>query len=317
MFKITEPGIFLDVPAADYHADPCPAPSLTQSVAKVLLEKSPAHARLAHPRLAPPVAADDEEPEKYVSAQAIGDAAHALLIGRGKTLAVADFDSWRGKEPQKFKADAVAAGKLPILTKHMARAYGMVEAARKQMDDAGHHLAFEQESESAGEVVIAWKEDGLWLRSMIDWMWTVQRPLVVYDFKTSGLSCAPHAVEDRPSVMGWDIQAAMHERGLDAIDPTNAGRRKHYYVNQENEAPYALTVVEISEADLTMGRKKLRMAEDIWRRCMISGEWPLYPAETVLSRPRGYLETKWLEREVAHDDRKQRAPMPADHFMGG
>jgi hypothetical protein len=62
MFKISRPGIYLDVAANDYHADPCPAPSFTQSIAKVLLEKSPAHARLAHPRLCPPVAADDEEP---------------------------------------------------------------------------------------------------------------------------------------------------------------------------------------------------------------------------------------------------------------
>ncbi len=83
--------------------------------------------------------------------------------------------------------------------------------------------------------------------------------------------------------MGWDIQAAMHERGLDVLDPDNAGRRKHFYVNQENEPPHALTVVEISEADLTMGRKKLTMAIDIWSTCMATNTWPAYPAETVLS----------------------------------
>lgn len=312
MFKITKPGIYLDVAANDYHADPCPAPSFTQSIAKVLLEKSPAHARLAHPRLAPPVAKDDEEVEKYVSAQAIGDAAHALLIGRGKTLAVADFDSWRGKEPQKFKADATAAGKLPILTKHMARAYAMVEAAHGQLS-AEHPAAFKTIA-GDGEVVLAWQHGNLWLRTMVDWL--EHGNLAIYDYKTTGLSCAPHTVEDRPSVMGWDIQAAMHERGLDVLDPSNAGRRQHFYVNQENEPPYALTVIEISEADLTMGRKKLEMAADIWAACMISGQWPMYPAETVLSRPRGYLETKFLEREIAHDERKHREPMLTD-MSGG
>src|SRR5262249_43552643 len=141
----------------------------------------------------------------------------------------------------------------------------------------------------------------------------------VWDYKSSGLSCAPHSVEDRPSVMGWDIQAAMHERGLNILDPDNAGRRFHYYVNQENEPPYALTVIEISEADMTMGRKKLQMAFDIWSRCMKTGQWPRYPAETVLSRPRGYLETRFLEREIAHDEAKRAAkrdPMLAD-LSGG
>lgn len=315
MFKIERPGIYLDVSAADYHADPCETPSFTQSIAKVLLDQSPAHARLAHPRLAPPVTAEDE-PEKYVAAQAIGDAAHALLIGRGKTLAVFDFDSWRGKNADARKA-AVAEGKTPILSHHMARAYAMVEATRGQL--GAEHDWFFSQAVGSGEVVLAWQENGLWLRTMIDWI-NVQTKLVVVDYKSTALSCAPHAVEDRPSVMGWDIQAAMHERGLDALDPDNAGRRKHFYVNQENEPPYALTVVEISEADLTMGRKKLAMAFDIWSRCMASGQWPMYPAETVLSRPRGYLETKWLEREVAHHERMQadaRTPIPADHFMGG
>ncbi len=195
----------------------------------------------------------------------------------------------------------------------MARAYAMVEATRGQL--GAEHGWFFSQAVGSGEVVLAWQENGLWLRTMIDWI-NVQNKQVVVDYKSSGLSCAPHAVEDRPSVMGWDIQAAMHERGLDVLDPQNAGRRQHFYVNQENEPPYALTVVRISEADLTMGRKKLAMALDIWLHCMASGQWPAYPTETVISRPRGYLETKWLEREVTHHERKQREPMLTD-MSGG
>lgn len=320
MFKIEKPGIFLDVPAADYHKDPCPEPSFTQSIGKILLEKSPAHARLAHPRLAPPIAAEDEEPEKYVAASVIGDAAHALLIGRGKTIAVGQFDSWRSKDAQVFRAAVLAKGHIAILPHHMARAYAMVEAAREQLAALNLSQLFTI-GLGLGEIVLAWQEHrGLWMRTMIDW--SAHKHRLVTDYKTTGLSCAPHTVEDRPSVMGWDIQAAMHERGLDMLDPENSGRRKHYYVNQENEPPYALTVIEISEADLTMGRKKLRMALDVWSACMSAGRWPMYPADTVLSRPRGYLETKFLEREIAHDERKQKVSPAAkalglDHFMGG
>jgi hypothetical protein len=308
---IDRPGIYTDLTAAEYHADPCVQPSLSQSIGKLILDQSPAHARLAHPRLCPPVAAEDEEPEKYVSATAIGNAAHALLLGRGKQVAVGNFDAWRSKEAQKFKAEALAAGRTPILPHHMARAYAMVEAAREQIAAAG--IAFNDEL-GASEVVVAWQENGWWCRTMIDWLHADHR--TVLDYKSTAMSCAPHVVEDRPSVMGWDIQAAMHERGLDALDPVSAGRRRHLYINQENEPPYAMTIIQISEADLTMGRKKLAMAMDIWAHCTISGDWPAYPPGIVSSRPRGYLETKWLEREVAHHERREREPMLQD-LSGG
>lgn len=315
---ITVPGIYLDIAAAAYHDDPCPAPSFTQSIGKIILDSSPAHARLAHPKLCPPVADDDDEPEKYTASTVIGEAAHALLIGRGKTIVVGDFDSWRSGDAKKVRAEALAAGKVAILPHHMARAYAMVEVARGQLDAAGYfaafHTGFNADPHGAGEVVLAWQDDGLWCRTMIDWLATDRRE--VFDYKSSGLSCAPHAVEDRPSVMGWDIQAAMHERGLDALDPANAGRRKHFYIPQENFEPYALTVVEISEADLTLGRKKLAMAFSVWSACMSAGHWPMYPAETVLSRPRGHTETKWLEREVAHHERRGREAMLTD-LSGG
>jgi hypothetical protein len=78
--RITQPGIYLDMSAVDYFADPCPSPSLTQSVAKRLIDRSPLHAWTIHPRLNPAFEADD--PTKYD----IGNIAHRLLLGRGKEL---------------------------------------------------------------------------------------------------------------------------------------------------------------------------------------------------------------------------------------
>jgi hypothetical protein len=311
--KIDKPGFYYDIPSQAYFGDPCVTPSLTQSIAKVLLDRSPAHARLEHPRLCPP-ASDDDEPEKYVKAQAIGNAAHALLIGRGKELAVGEFDNWTTKDSKKFKIEATAAGKTVILAKHLECADEMVGAALNQLEGMPEHRTAFRSGAGSGEVVLAWQEDSLWFRTMVDW-YRDMRPSC-YDLKTSGMSCAPHAVEDRASLMGWDLQGAMHERGMDAIDPQNAGRRKYYFVALENEPPYGLTVVELSEHDLTMGRKKLQMAVDIWRRCMATNTWPVYPPETVLSRPRGYTETKFLEREIAYDERRKREPMLTD-LAGG
>lgn len=307
---ILSQGIHLNVEPADYFADCAPEPSLTQSIAKILIERSPAHARLEHPKLCPPVT-DDDEPEKYVAAQAIGNAAHAIMIGRGRDIAEGEFDNWMSKAAKDFKKDMAADGKLIILSKHLARANELVKQASYQLDAAGHRDAFRVGN---GEVVLVWQEDGMWFRSMIDWMVDTTR---LYDLKTSGMSCAPHLVVERPCTDGWDIQAAFHERGLDVLDPDNAGRRQHHYIAVENAPPYGLVPVRISEADLTMGRKKLDYAVSVWRSCMHYETWPCYSAETVTSRPRGWTETKWLEREVEHDQRKQREPIPSDLLMAG
>lgn len=303
-------GFYFDVPAADYFADPTPTPSLTQSIAKLLIDRSPAHAAAEHPRLSAGVAEEDEAPEKYDAAKAIGNAAHALMIGRGKSLAVGDYPAWTSKEAKAFKAEATAAGIVPILAKHMARAEAMVKAARAQLDAVGWRSAF---VDGAGEVVIAWEEDGLWFRSLIDWL---VNPGLAIDLKTTGLSCAPHAVPTLMANAGWDIQAAMHERGLNALDPGGAGRRVFRFVAQENGPPFALTPVEITEGTLTLGRKKLAYAVSLWRRCMEAGEWPAYPPEVCRPEYPGWKETQWLDREVAESDRRPASSRMITSIMG-
>src|SRR4029077_5767017 len=94
-------GIHFDVPASTYFADPCEGPSLTQSIAKILLEQSPLHAWHAHPRLG----GKPDEPEAYDSAKAIGNAAHKLMIGRGKEIMVLEFDTFRTKDSQQIRDD--------------------------------------------------------------------------------------------------------------------------------------------------------------------------------------------------------------------
>lgn len=304
-------GIHFDVPSADYFADPAPEPSLTQSICKVLLDESPAHARLAHPRLAPPVASEDEEPEKYVAVQAIGNAAHKLLIGRGKELALGDFDNWKKKEAQQFRDAASMGGLTPILSKHYDRAEEMAKAARVQLDAIGWTDAFR---EGYGETVVIAKDGDTYLRSMIDWYVS---PTINYDLKTSGGSLAPHMIGRKAEGDGWHIQAAMQERILDILDPESAGRRKWRFVGQENWAPWAIVAVELDEHWLTMGRKAVDMAVGIWRECMASGRWPGYPPFPMTPVYPGYKEAAWLGREIAEFERQATAISAADHLMGG
>jgi hypothetical protein len=299
--KIETPGIYRDFPTADYFADPTPEPSFTQSLAKILIEQSPLHAFMAHPRLTVPSADEDDAGEKYDKAKAIGNAAHALMLHRGKTMAIGDFDSWRGKIPQAFKDEAVSAGKEPILLKHYVIAEMMVEAANDQLNRIhGCQSAF---TSGDAEVVIANCEGGIWLRSMLDWITPDLRE--VWDLKTSGMSASPYNTGKLMASAGWHTQAAMHERILDALDPKGAGRRHFYYVCQENEAPFALTVNEIGEAALTIGRKQIDYAIKMWAHCLTQNTWPAYPLRIIRPELPAWAENGWLARELAEDDERQ------------
>jgi hypothetical protein len=292
--KITEPGIYRDFDTAAYFADPCPVPSFTQSLAKVLIEQSPLHAYQARPRLALQTA-DEDEGEAYDKAKAIGNAAHAVMLDRGKTLAIGDFGNWRTGAAKAFRAAAFEDGKEPILRKHYNTAGEMVETALDQLGRIpGCENAF---ANGDAEVVIASCERGFWLRSMIDWITPDLRE--VWDYKTSGKSASPYATGRLMSEAGWHIQAAMHERILDAIDPKNAGRRKFYYVAQENEPPYALTVNEIVEAAMTIGRKQVAYAIRMWSYCLTKDVWPAYPPRIIRPELPGWAENAWLGRELS------------------
>lgn len=297
--KITRPGIYKNFPVADYFADPAPEPSFTQSLAKILLDQSPLHAYQAHPRLNVPTA-DEDEGEAYAKPKAIGNAAHAMMLGRGKALAVEDFPDFRTKEARAFRDAAIEAGKEPILQKHHDIAWRMVARAHEQLAYIKDCCHIGDPIQGDAEVVIANCEDGLWLRSMIDWITPDLRE--VWDYKTSGQSASPYATGKLMASAGWHIQAAMHERILDEIDPDGAGRRRFFYVAQEQYEPFALTVNQIGEEALTFGRKQLAYAIGIWRDCMERDRWPAYPPRIIIPELPGWHGNSWLAREIAESE---------------
>lgn len=303
-----KPGIYPDFDETAYHADPAPEPSLSQSIAKILIDQSPLHAKYAHPRLTPQV--DGEDEEKYVKAKAIGDAAHALMLGRGKTLAIGKFDSWRTKDAQKFRDAATAEGKTPILEEHFTQAHTLLRAGMAQLADHEESNCFQN---GKGEVALIWQEDGLWFRCLVDWLHNDLR--TVDDFKTTAMSVAPHVLGARAADAGWHIQAAMIERGLNALQPETMGRRKFRFVAQEQDPPFALNVMVMDEYWLTLGRKQLQHAVDIWSHCITHDQWPGYPHRAITPEFPSFKERQWLDRELAADDMRRDATVLT--FAGG
>lgn len=327
--RITKPGLYPDISSTDYFDDPCPLPSFSQSIGKVILAHSPAHARVKHPRLAPTGDDVDEEVEKYVKAQAIGNAAHLLMLRRGKVLEIFDAPNWnatgmgKGAKTQ-LHADrdaAIAAGKTPILEHHFAVAEAMVARARQIIAEHGFADDWSADAGQA-EVMIAWEEDGTWFRSLVDWLLrpTKSGARVVYDYKSTGLSVAPSNLSKLMGDAGWPVQGAMHERGLTVLEPQCAGRLIHRFVAQEQFPPYEVTISDLPESTMVMGRKLLGRAVSKWQHAMRTNRWAGYPRVVQQPTYPEWQENRILEAEYAEFEDQQRGrrePVADDHFYAG
>ena len=300
---MTGPGFYPDITAEQYFGDPVIKPSLTQSLCKILLERSPLHAWYAHPRLNP-----DYVPSEDTKFD-IGNLAHTLLLGKGKNIDVLpeEYADWRKKDARMLREGGAAAGRLVVLAKHFAVAQAMQRAARAALEAAGHWWMFEQ---GDAECMIAWQyERGIWCRQLLDWL-SPDRTTYV-DYKTTQASAAPHLLARRMIENGWPVQAAFAETGLHAV--FGRARRRFLFVTQEATPPYALTVAELSEAVLTMGRKQVVSAVRLWERCLADNVWPAYTQEIVWPEYPSYAEAAWLEREQSDEFK-----LPSsDHIMAG
>lgn len=287
------PGFYPGVAPVKYHRDPCPAPSLSSSIAKVILAQSPMHGWEKHPRLNPNHEATD--PKEFD----LGNAAHAILFGAGKDLLVLDYPDWRKDAAKKDRDDAIAADKSPVLVHQHERAIAMTTAARNQLAQIDEcEDFFERDGlHIFSEVMIVWQDEGgIWCRALIDRLCVSAEAITVFDLKTTAANAAPFEVARYQYDQDHDIQAAFYERGLQTLfsNPI-ADRLKVNFIVQETASPHRLTVNQI---DLTLGRKKVSQAIHLWRQCTEEKRWPGYPRQILKHYPPSFMETKWLEREA-------------------
>jgi hypothetical protein len=291
-------GFHHDFSAAEYHADPAPEPSLSSSVARILLDQSPRHAWLAHPRLNPEKPADEPSRPKE-----IGSAVHKLILGRGSGTHVIEATSYQSTAAKEARANAVAAGKIPILVDDLATAEGCAAACAEQMAKIEGCAGF---SSAPSEVVaIAKDETGAWLRAMMDKFEEHERGAVIWDVKTTGQSAAPQAIGRKIADMGYEIQSALYERVAVTLKPELAGRITFRWVFIETEPPHLLTVAELDATGLEIGRKKVAAAIALWNRCRETGIWPGYAARIIRAEYPIYAERSWLEREINDEQLQQ------------
>ncbi|MGO9960591.1 MAG: PD-(D/E)XK nuclease-like domain-containing protein [Solirubrobacteraceae bacterium] len=261
-----KPGIHA-LSAEDYHADQiADAPSLSASIAHILLNRSPLHAWTAHSRLNP-----NYEPRASGTLDH-GTAAHALLFEARKPLIV-DADDWRSKAAREARDQARVDGQVPLLAKDARVVQAMCDAIGRQLDGLDcHPRPF---TSGKAEQTLVWEEaGGVICRARLDWLRDDLE--AIDDLKTTTTAnprdwCRRRLFED-----GKDVQAAWYLRGLTAVTGADALWR---FVVVENKPPYALSVVSLSPDALKLANAKIHQAIAIWRRCLDTGDWPGYPAQ--------------------------------------
>ena len=281
------PGIH-QIAADAYHADPCPLPSLSSSIANVLLAQTPRHAWTQHPRLNPNF-------ERETKAEFdLGEAAHALLVGEGREVAVIEAENYRSNAAKDARDKARAENKTPLLPHQLATVTAMADAARAQL--ARHEARAFLDPKNLSERTLIWKEGPTWLRARPDRMRA--DGAIIWDYKTT-TNAHPDAFARKIYDMGYDVQAALYARGVArAMGVENAAFQ---FVVQENEPPFALSVVALTPAALGMADRKVENAIRIWRECVAADSWPGYPARVCHVDPPGYAEKAWLEREAREE----------------
>lgn len=274
-----------------YHGDPCERPSLSASIAKVLVGRSPAHAWQQHPRygnLRPP------KDESEVTER--GSIVHAMLLGGGPVVETVPYRDWKKKHAQELRKAAREAGRLPVLAHKFAE---YTEAANTLRDNArlGTLVA---EGLVETELVAVWESDGVLCRGRLD-AWegdalTIHDPKTCEDARTASRG-------DNILRFGRDIQAAAYIEAVETINPLVAGRVRFRWHFLEVVPPFGVIEAEPTRVLLEHGRTRWERAKALWRRCQTDNDWPGY-SESVLQidPPPWAIQQEFTDQLTASDE---------------
>lgn len=230
----------------------------------------------------------------------LGHAAHQRVLGVGAQLEVVMKTAKDGtrspatdyvtKSAQEHRDEIRAAGAVPILAKELEVVDAMADAILQ------HPLAsvlFDPDRGGKPEQSLFWTdpEFDVMRRARLDWM-PLPRPdgrLIVPDFKSTA-SAEPTAFTKSVFSYGYEVQAVFYTDGIRALGL--ADDVVFLFVAQEKTPPYLVTVHELDERALAIGRVRVDRALAVYEECLLTGEWPGYSSDVELVTP-----PLWLARQ--------------------
>ena len=283
---ISAPGLY-DIDANEYFADPCPAPSLTQSGIPTLLKRSPYHFAHRHPRLNPYGGEPATERAQY-----LGQAVHRLALGRGREISEIRYPDFVHSSAREARDLAVANGRIPVLTRDLVRCRDMAEILKRKIDEALGGAPY------VTETVIAWTETTpsgpIWCRAMID-VWCPSLATAL-DPKALRIAATAEAFGRTAAESGYDIQAVFYARGLLAVFPALSKVRFANLV-VESSPPHGAQSFAPDASARVIAEAQVEEAIDLFGQCLHSRTWPSYPAGI-----QPYTTPGWYQQSVLNQN---------------
>jgi hypothetical protein len=281
--KRLDAGMYFDMPAKDYHADPCVRPSLSRSVAFAMAQKSALHGWLEHPRLNP-----DFKPRPATPEMEFGSLAHEIMLCGEQRIVEVKEKSWRSKASQLKKAEAEAAGNIAALSHNLERARQLRERALQQIADAGF---MDDYAKAKSEVTVIAKREceqsgkELYTRARFDAL-TIDEPgvksmrmhsevAVWFEVKIT-YDANPANVGRVVGEKGYDLQQVFYLDTLARFDKRFAGKTDVVFFFIEPQYPYLLTPGRLTNVSLAIGSSRMERAWSRWCRGCGTNKWPGY-----------------------------------------
>lgn len=271
--------------AQEYLHDFAPDPSLSSSIAHTIVSRSPAHARVQHPRFGGAIHSGDDS-----AAKMRGTVIHRLLLGRGGEFAVIEHDDYRTKAAKEARDAAIAEGRTPIKAADFDELQEAASAIAHRLDrEHGIRLADPDDlamGVAENEVCLLWREqtvDGpIWCRAMLDH--TRPEEAELFDLKSSR-NAHPEACRSHVASFAYHIQAEWYARGWRRLRPDQAGRERFRFIFAETEPPYAVTVPTLSGTFREIGRREIERAIEAFGWSMKRDVWPVWDNVTPVLEP--------------------------------
>jgi len=299
--RITEPGVY-EMPAEEYHADPCPAPSLSASVGTLAVMQTPRHAWAAHPKLNPRY-----EPGEPTAVMEEGTALHAAILERRSIVVPVDAPDWRSKAAQEIRAKARADGMVAILAHRWEEIGHTAEAIRTALRE---HEVGDVFAAGAAERVLAWQEETdfgpIWCRARADFLPDGLPDIA--DLKTTSASAEPGRWGLRMDMDGRAFTAAWYLRGAAAL---KLQRHRYRFIVAETAAPNGVSVCELAPDLRAIAEQQVEEAIQAWGYGLHRGIWPCYPRLVVQIEAHGAALMRSEEKRARAEQIKRRP------FAGG
>lgn len=277
----------LELTSEEYHADPCDVPSLNSTTARLLLQRTPAHARAQHPKLT------DHVVSRTSDAMDMGTAVHQLLL-RDDRVDVGDYRDFKTNEAKAWRDDARAAGRVPLLRHKWDEAQQVAAAVRTRMLELPTPTPF---TAGTPETTLVWDDvDGAVCRARLDWL--RDDLTVIDDLKVTSRTAEPRKWQAQIFNMGYDVQAALYVRGVQHVHGTSPRFR---WVIAETYPPYEVSVVELDEHEMFAAGVKVDTALSIWNACLKADEWPGYDRDVFIAKAPGWARDEsdaWSDVEI-------------------